>query len=102
VSSLQVKGAKLICGFSDSSQNIGSPSMGPGMQNYGLRASTSGQRQATPNRQPLSEIHRNATSSQGFSGYGSGSGGGVRVGGNMEQQRPQIINRNLSRVLHRG
>jgi hypothetical protein len=72
------------------------------MQNYGLRASTSGQRQATPNRQPLSEVHRNATSSQGFGGYGSGSGGGVKVGGNMEQQRPQIINRNLSRVLHRG
>jgi hypothetical protein len=72
------------------------------MQNYGLRASTSGQRQATPNRQPLSEIHRNATSSQGFGGYGNGSGGGgVKVGGNMEQ-RPQIINRNLSRVLHRG
>jgi hypothetical protein len=72
------------------------------MQNYGLRASTSGQRQATPNRQPLSEIHRNATSSQGFGGYGNGGGGGgVKVGGNMEQ-RPQIINRNLSRVLHRG
>jgi hypothetical protein len=94
--------AKLICGCLDSSQVIDSPSLGPGMQNYGTRGSTSGQRQATPNRQPLSELHRNATSSQGFGGYGSGSGGGVKVGGNMEQQRPQIINRNLSRVLHRG
>jgi len=69
------------------------------MPNYGLRAPTSGQRQATPNRQPLSEMHRNATSSQGFSEYGTVGGGGVKVGGNIEQ-RPQIINRNLSRVLH--
>jgi hypothetical protein len=72
------------------------------MPDYGLRASTSGQRQATPNRQPLSEMHRNTTNSQRFGSYGSASGGGVKVGGNMEQQRPQIVNRNLSRVLHRG
>ena len=70
------------------------------MPNYGLRAPTSSQRQATPNRQSLSEMHRNATSSQSFGGYGNVGGGGVKVGGNMEQQRPQIINRNLSRVLH--
>jgi len=69
------------------------------MPNYGLRGPTSSQRQATPNRQPLSEMHRNVASSQEFSGYGSVGGGGVKVGGNMEQ-RPQIINRNLSRVLH--
>jgi hypothetical protein len=86
---LELKRAELICECPDSSQNIDSPSLGPGMQNYGMRGSTSGQRQATPNRQPLSELRRNATSSQGFGGYGGGSGGGVKVGGNMEQQRPQ-------------
>ncbi|CAD0088879.1 unnamed protein product [Aureobasidium vineae] len=78
-----------------------SPSLSSSMPNYGLRAPALGQRQATPNRQPLGEIHRNATSSQGFGGY-SASGGGVKIGGNMAQQRPQIINRNLSRVLNRG
>lgn len=61
----------------------------------------SSQRHATPNRQPLGEMHRNVASSQGFGSYGGASRGGVKVSGNMEQQRPQIINRNLSRVLNR-
>ncbi|THY86615.1 hypothetical protein D6C95_07542 [Aureobasidium pullulans] len=82
------------------SQNIGSPSMsGGGMAGFGARDPTSSQRQATPNRQPLSEMNRNATSSQGYGGYGSATGGGVKVGGTLE--RPPPVNRNLSRVIHR-
>ncbi|TIA26096.1 hypothetical protein D6C83_07939 [Aureobasidium pullulans] len=82
------------------SQNIGSPSMsGGGMAGFGARGPTSSQRQATPNRQPLSEMNRNATSSQGYGGYGSATGGGVKVGGSLE--RPPPVNRNLSRVIHR-
>lgn len=71
------------------------------MANHDRGIPMSSQRQAMPNRQPLSETHRSATGSQGYGGYGGVSRGGVKVGGNMEQQRPQIINRNLSRVLHR-
>ncbi|KAG9650713.1 hypothetical protein KCU95_g13618, partial [Aureobasidium melanogenum] len=85
----------------DVSQNTGSPSLSSSMANYGRGPPVSSQRQATPHRQPLGEMHRNVTSSQEFGGYGSASGGGVKVGGNMEQQRPQIINRDLSRVIHR-
>ncbi|KAI4844467.1 putative HAD superfamily hydrolase [Aureobasidium sp. EXF-8846] len=83
-------------GGPDSSQVMDSPSLGPGMQNYGMRVSTSGQRQATPNRQPLGELHRNATSSQRFGGYGSGSGGGVKesnynVASNEPVRRPLCV-----------
>ncbi|KAI5197749.1 hypothetical protein E4T39_07127 [Aureobasidium subglaciale] len=69
------------------------------MPGYGLRPPTFGQRQATPNRQPLGEMSRNVTSSQGYGNY-SGGGGGVKVGGNMERPPAPIINRNLSRVVH--
>ena len=72
---------------------------GGGMAGFGARGPTSSQRQATPNRQPLSEINRNATGSQGYGGYGSATGWGVKVGGSLE--RPPPVNRNLSRVIHR-
>ncbi|KAI4721765.1 hypothetical protein E4T48_01994 [Aureobasidium sp. EXF-10727] len=97
----QVWSSQTARGGLELSPNTGSPSLHSGMPNYGLGASTSGQRQSTPNRQPLGDVNRNATSSQGFGGY-STSGRGVKVGGNMDQQRPQIINRNLARVLNRG
>lgn len=72
---------------------------GGGMAGFDARGRTSSQRQATPNRQPLSKMNRNATSSQGYGGYGSATGGGVKVGGTLE--RPPPVNRNLSRVIHR-
>ncbi|KAI5273469.1 hypothetical protein E4T47_03361 [Aureobasidium subglaciale] len=94
------QGSRAGAQSSQFSQNTGSPTLGASMPSYGIRPPASDQRQATPNRQPLGEMSRNATSCQGYGNY-SGGGGGVKVGGNMEKPPTQIVNRNLSRVVHR-